>query len=69
MRIEKKCYESCSFNEAGEKDIKLRNDAEIILSMEDVKEMICNLPLNLLRDSPIFKDLSETYLQAKKEIA
>lgn len=65
MRFKKKCYESCSFNELGEKDIKLSFDAEIILTLEEVQEMLNAVtPVN----TPIFKDLEETYIQAKKSL-
>lgn len=65
MRFKKKCYESCSFNELGEKDIELSYDAEVILTLEEVQEILsASTPV----DTPILKDLEETYLQAKKSI-
>lgn len=65
MRFKKKCCESCSFNELGEKSIELSYDAEIILTLEEVQEMLS--AANSV-NAPIFKDLEETYLQAKKSI-
>lgn len=65
MRFEKKCYESRSFNEFGEKDIKLSFDAEIILTLEEVQEILNAVSST---NTPIFKDLEETYIQAKKSI-
>ena len=48
MRFEKQFFESRSFNEAGEKSINVRVDAEIILSVEEAEEILsdCTSPHN-----------------------
>ena len=63
MRFEKQFFESRSFNEAGEKSINVRADAEIILSVEEAEEILsdCTSPHN---DS--VSALLETVEEAKK---
>lgn len=46
MRFEKQFFESRSFNEAGEKSINVRADAEIILSVEEAEEILSDCSSN-----------------------
>ena len=46
MRFEKQFFESRSFNEAGEKSISVRADAEIILSVKEAEEILSSCSSN-----------------------
>lgn len=65
MRFEKKCNESCSFNEAGEKDIKLTYDANIVMSIEEAEEVLACIQAIHVRNETVM-DLYETLQKAKE---
>ena len=67
MRFEKKCNESCSFNEAGEKDIKLTHDADIIMSIEEAEEILACIRAIHVRNKTVI-DLYETLQRAKEYV-
>lgn len=67
MRFEKKCNESCFINEAGEKDIHIGHYAEIILSPEEVQELLACINATHVRNETVI-DLYETLQEAKEYV-
>ena len=65
MRFEKQFFESTSFNDAGEKEIKVKVNAEIILSIEEVNKILTETAFSL---NPVISDLSSVVEEAKKFI-
>lgn len=63
MRVE--TYKSSFFNEAGEKEIKLTNDAEIVLSIEETLELLKCIAITPNPNKTIF-DLYDTIKEAVK---
>lgn len=63
MRVEKKTYESTCFNETGEKETKLTNDAEIVLSIEEALEILKCISISPTPNKAVL-DLYDTIKEA-----